>query len=103
MTYTQTELNEIKLKAHSEKNEVILNLFEHITNSQSVLKVEAERDKALEEARDYREQTVSLELDLHELREQTVSLELDLHELREQTVSLELDLHELKAKLHGLS
>lgn len=76
MTYTQTELNEIKLKAHHEKNEVILNLFEHIRNSQSVLKVEAERDKALEEARDYQEQTVSLEYELRALKEELRELSI---------------------------
>ena len=68
MTYTQTELNEIKLKAHHEKNEVILNLFEHITSSQSVQKAEAERDKAQEVAKDYEEQSVSSEYALRTLK-----------------------------------
>lgn len=61
LPFTQTELNEIKLRAHQQKDDMILALFEHIENPERVATLEREIDDLKEVVADYRSQNEELE------------------------------------------
>lgn len=61
LPFTQTELNEIKLRAHQQKDDMILALFEHIENPERVAKLQAQLAELHAEVADYRSQNEELE------------------------------------------
>ena len=61
LPFTQTELNEIKLRAHQQKDDMVLALFEHIENPERVAALTAQVEELKAEVNDYRSQNEELE------------------------------------------
>lgn len=65
LPFTQTELNEIKLRAHQQKDDMVLALFEHIENPEHITKLKSRISELEAEVADYREQNTDLEKQLN--------------------------------------